>query len=188
MSPFPDTLTGGVVLQSVRPEDEAFLFQVYASTRAEELAQVSWSEEQREAFLRQQFVAQDKHYRANYPGAEFQIIQADGEAAGRLYVHRRENEIRIMDIALLPDYQRRGIGTMLLEKILAEGADSGKKVSIHVEAFNPALHWYERLGFKKVAIHGVYHLMEWSANSPNFAPGLPTGSAHHSTNADILRS
>jgi ribosomal protein S18 acetylase RimI-like enzyme len=72
-----------------------------------------------------------------------------------------------MDIALLPAYRRRGIGTRLLEKVLSEGARSEKTVSIHVEAFNPALRWYERLGFKKVADHGPYYLMTWTAGAAN---------------------
>lgn len=152
-----------IALQPASAGDEAFLLQVYASTRVEELAAVGWSEPQRESFLRMQFEAQHKHYLENYPGAEFQIIRVNGEPAGRLYVHRRANEIRIMDIALLPAYRRRGIGTILLEVILSEGAQSGKVVSIHVEAFNPALQWYQRLGFKKVAVNGPYHLMEWAA-------------------------
>ena len=161
----PSETTTGVVLQPVRPEDESFLFEVYASTRAEELAQVDWSEEQRENFLQMQFQAQAKHYRENYPGAELGIIQVDGEPTGRLYVHRRVDEIRIMDIALLPACRGRGIGTVLLEEILAEGARTGKVVSIHVEAFNPALHWYERLGFKQVSMNGPYQLLEWVAGA-----------------------
>ena len=161
----------GVALQPVRPEDGAFLFEVYASTRAEELSLTGWKEQQRETFLRMQFQAQDKHYRENYPGAELQIILVDGGRAGRLYVHRRANEIRIMDIALLPAYRRHGIGTRLLEEILSEAAQSGKNVTIHVEVFNPALSWYERLGFKKIAANGPYHLMERAA-APEFGSSV----------------
>src|SRR3954467_8653370 len=120
MTPFPETTPTRVVLQPVRPDDEAFLRAVYASTRAEELALTGWSEPQRESFLRMQFHAQDKHYRENYPGAELSIVQVDGASAGRLYVHRRATEILVMDIALLPKYRRYGIGTGLLKNILAE--------------------------------------------------------------------
>jgi ribosomal protein S18 acetylase RimI-like enzyme len=143
---------------SLRPaaaEDEEFLYQVYASTRAEELAQVNWDSEQKEAFLRMQFNAQAAFYRENYPAAEFQVILVDGQAAGRLYVERRAGETRIMDIALLPQHRGRGIGTTLLKEIIAEG----RPVSIHVEIFNPALRLYTRLGFRKAADKGVYWLM-----------------------------
>ncbi|MDQ6631796.1 MAG: GNAT family N-acetyltransferase [Verrucomicrobiota bacterium] len=160
MAQLSETTESRVTLQSIAAGDEEFLFQVYASTRVEELAACEWSEPQRENFLRMQFQAQDKHYRENYPGATLQIINVDGECAGRLYVHRRKNEIRVMDIALLPIYRRRGIGTALMDRILFEGAKTDKSVTIHVEIFNPALCWYERLGFKKIAVNGPYYLME----------------------------
>ena len=88
-------------------------------------------------------------------------ILVAGELAGRLYVHRREREIRIMDIALLPEFRGRGIGTKLLNEILMEGERTGRPVTIHVESFNPARRLYERLGFTRVASNGVYLLLEW---------------------------
>jgi ribosomal protein S18 acetylase RimI-like enzyme len=150
-----------VTLQSVDASDEAHLFGVYASTRFEELAQVAWDDSQKEGFLQMQFEAQWKFYKSEYPGAEFQVILVDGQRAGRLYVHRRESEIRIMDIALLPKFRGRGVGTALLRDILAEGQRTSRRVTIHVETFNPAQRLYERLGFRRVASNGVYHLLEW---------------------------
>jgi ribosomal protein S18 acetylase RimI-like enzyme len=149
------------------PEDASFLEQVYASTRAEELALVDWDQEQKAAFLRMQFAAQDRYYRERYPGAKFDVILKDGALAGRLYVHRRAAEIRIMDIALLPEHRGAGIGTMLLREVMAEGARSGIPVTIHVERFNPALRLYERLGFRPIKDKGVYLLMEWSPGTPS---------------------
>jgi ribosomal protein S18 acetylase RimI-like enzyme len=141
--------------------DREFLYSVYAATRTEELARVPMSAEEKERFLRQQFEAQDHSYRSNYPGAEFLIIVVDGKDAGRLYLHRRPDEIRIMDIALLPEYRGRGIGTGLLNRILQEGGTTSRTVTIHVEVFNPAMRLYQRLGFSKVAENDVYWLMEW---------------------------
>jgi len=147
-------------LRPAEPADWEFLFRVYASTRAEELSLVPWSEEQREGFLRAQFSAQDRCYRENYPGAEFCIILVDDLPAGRLYLHRRADELRIMDVALLPEYQRQGIGTCLLRRILDQAVANQIRVTIHVEIFNPARGLYERLGFAKRTTHGVYDLME----------------------------
>ena len=112
--------------------------------------------------MRQQFDAQDVYYRAHYTNASFDVIEAAGKAAGRLYVARWEDEIRIMDIALLPEYRGKGIGTQLLRDLLDEGARTGKRVSIHVEKDNPALSLYVRLGFVPVGDRGVYLLMEAS--------------------------
>ena len=141
-------------------DDEPFLRRLYASIREDELAVVPWDEETKEAFLRQQFDAQDAHYREHYDGATYDVIEVDGEPAGRLYVARWDDEIRIMDIALLPEYRGRGIGTQLLRALLDEGARTGKRVSIHVEKHNPALMLYERLGFEPAADRGVHILME----------------------------
>lgn len=148
-------------LRPIRDEDAALLFAIYASTRAEELAQVDWNEAQKENFLRMQFDAQRTFYEGEYPGAEFQVILVDGQPAGRLYVHRREREIRIMDIALLPGFRGGGVGTALLNDILAEGERTARPVTIHVESFNPAQRLYARLGFVKIASNGVYYLLEW---------------------------
>jgi ribosomal protein S18 acetylase RimI-like enzyme len=146
-------------LRPVRESDQAHLYRVYASTREEELAVVDWDDGERDAFLRQQFAAQDAQYRT-YPHASLDIIEVDDQPAGRLYVARWAEEIRIIDIALLPAYRNRGIGTALLRELLDEAAASGRRLTVHVEKFNPARALYERLGFGEVADLGVYLLME----------------------------
>jgi ribosomal protein S18 acetylase RimI-like enzyme len=147
-------------LRPVRESDRDFLLGLYESTREEELAQVPWDEEVKRAFVEHQFGAQDAHYRANYPGATFDVIEVDGRPAGRLYVFRGVEEIRIMDIALAPEFRGRGIGTELLRELMGEAGD--RSLSIHVEMNNPARRLYERLGFEPAGEHGVYVLMRWS--------------------------
>ena len=149
-------------LRSVHPDDREFLLRVYASVREEELAPVNWTREQKDAFVRMQFEAQTRFYEENYPGAKFQVILADDVPAGRLYIHPRANEIRIMDIALLPEFRGRGIGSALLNEILDDARAANQNVSIHVERMNPALHLYERLGFCLQEDKGVYLLLEWT--------------------------
>ena len=148
-------------LRTVTPEDEQFLRAVYASTRAEELARVPWSDEQKRAFTDMQFAAQDADYRRNYPDAQYSIIEMRGVPAGRLYVDRGSKEIRIIDIALLPEHRRAGIGTSLLRALQGESHATGKTLSIHVEKFNPARNLYHRLGFQQIEDKGVYLLLEW---------------------------
>jgi ribosomal protein S18 acetylase RimI-like enzyme len=148
-------------LRAAVPEDEQFLRAVYASTRAEELARVLWSDEQKRAFTDMQFAAQDAHYRRYYPSAQYSIIEVQGVPAGRLYVDRSEKEILIIDIALLPEHRRAGIGTRLLRELQDEARTAGKVLTIHVEKFNPALRLYQRLGFQQVKDEGVYLLLEW---------------------------
>jgi ribosomal protein S18 acetylase RimI-like enzyme len=149
-------------LRTATDADREFLLELYASTREEELAQVDWEEGAREAFVEHQFSAQDLHYRSHYPGATLDVIEVDGERAGRLYVHRGEEDIRIMDIALAPAFRGRGIGTALIEELIAEARSSGRSLSIHVEMQNPARSLYDRLGFVPAGGHGIYVLMKWA--------------------------
>jgi ribosomal protein S18 acetylase RimI-like enzyme len=149
-----------VALRPVSPGDEELLFRVYASTRANELAVVPWDQAQKEAFLRAQFDAQARWYREHYAAARHDVVLVDGAPCGRLYVYRGDAEIRIVDIALLPERRNHGVGTALLQDLLAEADAAGKRVTIHVERFNPALRFYERLGFTVAEDKGVYLLLE----------------------------
>ena len=151
-----------VSVRPIRPDDAAFLYEVYASTRTEELAVVDWDEAQKAAFLHMQFTAQHQFYQERYTRTDFLIILRDAVPVGRLYVARWQDEIRIVDIALLPPYRNTGIGTAILRDLLAEAAAAQKPVRIHVEKFNPALRLYERLGFAPIEDKGVYLFMEWS--------------------------
>lgn len=151
-----------ITLRPVTPEDESFLYRVYAGTREDELAPLEWDDAQKDSFLRMQFNAQHRFYREQFPSADFDIIQTVDQPIGRLYVDRREDEIRIIDIALLPEHRDSGIGSALLKDLLTEASAAGKPVRIHVERFNPALRLYDRLGFIQVGDNDVYYLMEWS--------------------------
>lgn len=151
-----------LALRPATPADAEFLYRVYASTRYEELAPAGWPPEQVEAFLRMQFRAQDTHYRTYFPDTAFDLILWAGEPAGRLYVDRRPDEIRVVDISLLPEYRGRGAGSALFAALFAEAAAAGLPVRISVEVFNPARRLYDRLGFVPIDTTGpVYHLMEW---------------------------
>jgi len=148
-------------LRPIVATDAPFLLELYASTRAEEMAMVQWTEGQKRAFLAMQFEAQSAHYAQHYAGADFRIIEADDNPIGRLYIHRQPHDIRIVDISLMPQHRGKGIGTKLLREILDEGAATNTPVTIHVEQFNPAMRLYERLGFRRIGSHGVYDLLEW---------------------------
>lgn len=123
-----------------------------------------WSDEQKQAFIAHQFFAQQDYYKKVYPDAAYLIIQLGDQAAGRLYLERHliEGTIRIIDIALLPEFRSQGIGEYLLRSLQEEARQAGKTLSIHVEKFNRALNLYKRLGFEIIhETHGVYLLMEW---------------------------
>lgn len=119
-----------------------------------------WGAAEKEAFLRMQFDAQDADYRRNYPDASFLIILVGNEPVGRLYLHRDDDEIRVIDIALLPPFRGAGIGGTIMQELLDEGAASGRPVRLHVYNTNRARRLYERLGFEAVTDAGIHRLME----------------------------
>lgn len=154
-----------VTLRTVTPADEEFLLVVYGSSRAEELAQVEWAEGQKEVFLRWQFDLQRREYVARFPNARYQLILIDEEPAGRIWVGEDEEQIRLLDIALLPQFQKRGAGTILLGELMKEAARAGKLLRHMVFVLNNDAHrFYERLGFVVIEDIGAYKHMEYRAD------------------------
>jgi GNAT superfamily N-acetyltransferase len=151
-----------ITLRPVGPGDQDFLVQVYASTRAEEMAMVPWTDEERQLFVRSQFSAQQRHYAEKYTNANHDVILSNGGQVGRLYVARLEKEIRIVDLTLLPQERNKGIGSYLLQQLLEEARSGGKPTTIYVEEFNPSLNLFKRLGFNEQDKHGFHLLMEWT--------------------------
>ncbi len=148
-------------------DDLDFMKRVYRSTREEELAMSGWPDEQKDQFIDMQFNAQHVFYQEHYYDSSFELILFDGEPVGRLYVLRSPNEILIVDIAVLLEHRRKGIGSRILRDLIQEATEKKKAVCIHVEKFNPALALYKRLGFNVVEGAGtdVYSYLEWRKSS-----------------------
>ncbi|MDQ3817868.1 MAG: GNAT family N-acetyltransferase [Acidobacteriota bacterium] len=150
-----------ICLRVAGPEDEAFLYEVYKATRAEEMAAWGWDAAQQDAFLRMQFRAQQMSYQAEDVGTKTEIILLDEESVGRIIVKSREYEIQLVDIALLTEYRGRGIGTSLIKELIEEAGRAGKFVRLHVLKTNfGARRLYERLGFKVTGESGMHFGME----------------------------
>ncbi|PIL21529.1 hypothetical protein P775_03880 [Puniceibacterium antarcticum] len=120
-----------------------------------------WGEDQKRHFIYMQFKAQHEHYQKHYPDALWMVVDVEKMPAGRLYIERWSRELRIIDIALLPDFRAKGIGSSILEDLKVEAMESGKKISIHVEKENPAMSLYLRLGFGIIEDKGIYNLLGW---------------------------
>ena len=151
-----------VALRPITPEDDEFLLAVYTSTRAEELAQVSWEPGQKEIFVAWQFGLQRQEYDARYPEARYQVILVNGQPAGRIWVGEDDTQIRLLDIGLLEQFQNRGVGTYLLKQLIAEAAEKNKALRHMVFVLNNNAHrFYERLGFVVIEDVGGYKHMEW---------------------------
>src|ERR1051325_2576327 len=136
-----------VTLRPAQPEDEEFLYALYALSRREEMAAWGWPEAQQQMFLRMQFNARQAHYRAQFVNAEHRIIMLDGSPIGRMVVAREADHFRLADIALVPEHRGRGVGARLVNELLDEAGREGKTVLLFVEKQNPAARLYGRLGF-----------------------------------------
>jgi len=145
-------------LRPLNAGDELFSYEVYASTRTDELAFLDWPAAQKEAFLQMQFRAQNQHYQAVYPQAIYQIVELDGVPAGRLILDRSGRTTNLVDIAILPEFRNRGIGAALISVLQAEN----RKIRLHVLASSPALNLYRRLGFVIKSEDALYFEMEWT--------------------------
>ncbi|HLE63670.1 MAG TPA: GNAT family N-acetyltransferase [Pyrinomonadaceae bacterium] len=151
-----------VTLRPVTSADEEFLVEVYASTRAEELAQVQWSADQQVQFVRWQYGLQQNEYMARFPDARYEVILVDGHPAGRIWVGIDDEQIRLLDIALLPEFQNRGVGTLLIHQLIEEASRAGKPLRHMVFVLNNDAHrFYERLGFVVIEDLGAYQHMEY---------------------------
>ncbi len=166
---------GRVALRAAGPGDDEILLAVYASTRERELAQVNWPEEMKQAFLRQQADAQRSEYESRYPDAEYDVILLDGRPAGRLWIGRGEDEIRLLDIALLPDAQGRGVGAALVTRLIEEARATGKRLRHMIFVMNEgARRFYERHGFVVFEeVGGAYLHMEWRGGGGDDAAPTP---------------
>ncbi|HSE12940.1 MAG TPA: GNAT family N-acetyltransferase [Rudaea sp.] len=154
-----------VGFRPIAEADRAFLAELYASTRVEELAPLPWPDAAKSAFLNQQFTAQHTYYHQIYPDADYLLILRNEERIGRVYVHRSPGRISVIDIALLPEHRGQGIGSALFAELIDEARVNSCEIDLHVEPSNPAQRLYLRLGFRFVERRGVYDYLIWTSRS-----------------------
>ena len=135
-----------VSLRPAETRDREFLVRLYRTTREAELSLVPWSEDEKQQFAELQFAAQDAAYHGRYPDGDFLIVEAAGQPIGRLYTGRLPDEIRVIDIVLLPEFCGRGIGGGLIATVMDRATGAGLAVRLYVEQWNP---------------DGIYDLLEW---------------------------
>lgn len=146
-------------LRDATPDDEAFLLEVYASTRLEEFEALGWDDNQTHAFIKMQFLARER----SQPRVDSKIILLNGRPVGRMLVDRTETPMVLRDIALLTEFRNAGIGSRLIQELMTEAASAGKAIRLHVVSTSPAVRLYERLGFRSTGDEaGVAYLeMKW---------------------------
>lgn len=153
-----------VALRAVTDADRPFLEALYAESRADELALTTLDDAAKAAFCKQQFDAQDRWYRHQFPDAAFDVVLLDGVPIGRLIVHRAD-VWHLVDIRLSASCRGAGVGTALLRALTVEAERAGCDVTLAVATNNPARRLYERLGFVVVSEDDVFANCRYSAQA-----------------------
>lgn len=128
---------GRIGLRRANKGDLDFLYALHVATMREYVEKTwGWDDARQEA-----------DYRTNHDPAAIQIITRRGEDVGMLYMEEREAEVFVAHVEISPEYQRQGIGSHILGRIIADAAERGKPVALRVLKVNPARSLYARLGF-----------------------------------------
>ena len=144
------------------PQDEIFLYDLYAAVREPEFALAQISATQKELLIRMQFRAQMSAYTEMYPNSCYHVVLLDAKPVGRLWVAPGDGELQLVDIALHPKLQGKGIGTVLIQRVQQEAANARLPIRSCVFRFNPgSLRFHRRLGFSVVREDQTHYYMEW---------------------------
>jgi GNAT superfamily N-acetyltransferase len=127
-----------ISLRPARPKDLAFCRRISHDT-------MRWIIEGLWGFDETQ---QIERFDRQWNAAETRIVEVGGEDAGWLQTAPAERAMFLKQIYLDARFQRRRIGTRLVQAIIEEAQRQGCAVILGVVKINPALRLYERLGFR----------------------------------------
>lgn len=148
-------------LRPAGPGDADFLLALFNQARARDFDLLPLDAAGKALLVRMQCDAQERHYRACYPGARFEVMEAGGKAVGRVVVHRDGERLLLVDIALATAWRGQGLGGQVIGALMAEAAVDGLPVRLHVRHDNPARGLYRRLGFRETGDRGADLEMQW---------------------------
>jgi ribosomal protein S18 acetylase RimI-like enzyme len=150
-----------ITLRPATEDDRDFLLALYKSSRGDDLRGLSWEEERINEFLEMQYEAHQIFLANDHPNLQDQIVLVDGASVGHLAVEQRAEEIRLVDVSLVPEHRQRGTGTLLIQELQAQAAAAQRPLRLQVIRFNRAVTLFERLGFRRTSETGTHFQMEW---------------------------
>ena len=154
---------GPLTLRTLTANDMPQVLRIYTASRSDDPVLTLWPQDQLATFLQMQCHAQHQHYTQHYAGAEFKLLELDGQLAGRLYWQCLPSELRLIEITLLPEFRARGFGTLLVQHLQALATQRGLPLALQVACTNHrALALYQRLGFAPVDTDGVFYAMQYA--------------------------
>jgi ribosomal protein S18 acetylase RimI-like enzyme len=155
-------MPASTALRSVTRRDDAFLLRLYGTTRTD-VEHFGWDDAERHAFVTMQFNAQTRANAMQHPKAEQSILTYQGRDAGRILVDRAGRSLHLIDIAVLPEFRGKGIGTTIISRLQEEAARTKRDIDLSVEITNPsAFQLYRKLGFVVTGETQTHLSMKWS--------------------------
>jgi ribosomal protein S18 acetylase RimI-like enzyme len=151
-----------IAVRPALPQDEIFLYELYSAVRGPEFALAPITPTQREHLIRMQFRASMSAYAQMFPNSCYHLVLLDSKPVGRLWVWKGPAEFHLVDIAVHPSVQSKGIGTALVQRLQQEAAKARLPVRCTVFRFNPgSLRFHQKLGFTIVRADEMNYYMEW---------------------------
>lgn len=151
-----------VALRPAAPDDEDTLSALFAAVRSEELGMAEWDAPLREVVLRQQFDAQRRGYRAQYPAAATSLIMLEDCPVGWTILDRSGSPWHCLDIAVVSRARRRGIATQIIRAWQDEAARAQCGIALSVLRTNAAAcALYGALGFRVCGESETHWHMQW---------------------------
>ena len=155
-----------LTLRPARTDDEEFLNRLFYSVYLEKLQLVALSAEEKKTLVELMYQSFTRHYNSVAPASDDRLVLLDNESIGRMILLHLREEIRLADLAILPQYRCRGIGSALIGQLQTESTMSKRPIRLQVARFDRALRLYQRLGFYKIDVAGPYLHLEWSSKRP----------------------
>jgi ribosomal protein S18 acetylase RimI-like enzyme len=143
-----------IMLQSIgfRPaveNDFDFLYALHTATM-KEYVNKTWGDD---AF-------QENMFRKNYVPSQIQVITLAGNDIGMISIEEMDEDMFLRVIEIHPIYQRQGLGTTIIQKIIDDAAHQKKPVRLQVLKVNPAKRLYDRLGFSVIEETKTHFIMK----------------------------
>jgi N-acetylglutamate synthase-like GNAT family acetyltransferase len=144
------------------PQDEIFLYELFVAIRGPLFDLTPLTAAQREHLLRLQFRAQLSSYTEQFPNSCYHVVLLDGNPVGRLWVAPAGDSLVLVDIAIHPKLQSKGLGSVLVQRVQQEAQTARLPIRSMVDRFNPgSLRFHKKLGFGIVREDLLQYYMEW---------------------------
>ncbi len=157
-------MSGATSLRPARKSDEPFFYELFKSVRARQFELAGLRPEQLEMVMHMQYEARTGSYEAQFPDSDNSVVLSGDTPIGQFWVFRTPAEFIVVDIALAPNHRGTGLGTTLMQQLMAEADRAAAAVRVTVATDNPgSLRFHQRLGFRITTEDAMYYTMEYRA-------------------------